>query len=101
MPRARVKSDETQQVVIDHERELRASSPTSLCDALDRVLDKGAVVSGQLTISVAGIDLVAVGLNALVSSIEALERSHRNAAHQVENTASTQIAESTTQGGDA
>ena len=52
------------------------SQATSLCDALDRVLDKGAVVSGQLTISVAGIDLVAVGLNALVSSIEALERSH-------------------------
>ena len=29
----------------------------SLCDVLDRVLNKGAVIDGEATISVAGIDL--------------------------------------------
>lgn len=42
----------------------------SLCDALDRVLDVGAVLEGELTISVAGIDLVYINLSALVASVE-------------------------------
>ena len=42
----------------------------TLCDALDRVLDVGAVVEGELTISVAGIDLVYINLSALVASVE-------------------------------
>ncbi len=42
----------------------------TLCDTLDRVLDVGAVVEGELTISVAGIDLVYINLSALVASVE-------------------------------
>lgn len=42
----------------------------SLCEALDRVLNKGAVVVGELTISVAGIDLVYLGLQAVLTSVE-------------------------------
>jgi hypothetical protein len=42
----------------------------SLCEALDRVLNKGAVVFGEVTISVADIDLVYVGLQLLLSSTE-------------------------------
>jgi len=42
----------------------------SLCDALDRVLEVGAVVEGELTISVAGIDLVYINLSALLASVE-------------------------------
>lgn len=42
----------------------------SLCEALDRVLNKGAVVFGEVTISVADIDLIYVGLQLLVSSVE-------------------------------
>jgi hypothetical protein len=34
----------------------------SLCEALDRILNKGAVITGDLTISVADIDLIYVGL---------------------------------------
>lgn len=97
MPRSRVTSEGARTVEIDQSREVRASSPTSLCDALDRVLDKGAVVSGQLTISVAGIDLVAVGLNALVSSIEALERSHHTSSKAQRDTVDPPLL----QGGDA
>ncbi len=42
----------------------------TLCDTLDRVLDVGAVVEGELTISVAGIDLVYINLSAMVASVE-------------------------------
>ena len=42
----------------------------SLCEALDRVLNKGAVVVGELTISVAGVDLVYLGLQLILSSVE-------------------------------
>lgn len=42
----------------------------SLCDTLDRVLNKGVVVAGEVVISVAGIDLVYVGLTLTLTSIE-------------------------------
>ena len=44
----------------------------SLCEALDRILNKGAVITGDLTISVADIDLIYVGLRVLISSAGAL-----------------------------
>jgi hypothetical protein len=43
----------------------------TLCEALDRVLNKGAVVVGDLTISVANIDLIYLGLQVILSSVEA------------------------------
>lgn len=42
----------------------------SLCEALDRVLNKGAVVVGEMTISVADIDLIYLGLQVVLTSIE-------------------------------
>jgi hypothetical protein len=42
----------------------------SLCEALDRVLNKGAVVVGEVTISVADVDLIYLGLELVLSSIE-------------------------------
>jgi hypothetical protein len=42
----------------------------SLCEALDRVLNKGAVVVGEVTISVADVDLIYLGLQLVLSSIE-------------------------------
>jgi hypothetical protein len=41
-----------------------------LSDLLDRVLDKGVVISGHVTISVADIDLIALDLRLLISSIQ-------------------------------
>ena len=41
-----------------------------LSDLLDRVLDKGLVISGHVTISVADIDLIALDLRLLISSIQ-------------------------------
>jgi hypothetical protein len=42
----------------------------SLCEALDRVLNKGAVVVGELTISVADVELLYLGLQVILASIE-------------------------------
>jgi gas vesicle structural protein len=47
----------------------------SLCEVLDRVLNKGAVVVGEVTISVAGIDLVYLGLQLLLTSVETARES--------------------------
>lgn len=48
----------------------------SLCEALDRVLNKGAVIVGEVTISVADIDLIYLGLQAILSSVETARREH-------------------------
>lgn len=41
---------------------------TSLVDALDRLLSTGAALGGELTLSVADVDLVYVGLRAVARS---------------------------------
>jgi hypothetical protein len=46
----------------------------ALVDLVDRLLDKGVVLSGDITLSVANVDLVYVGLRALVSSVATAER---------------------------
>ena len=48
---------------------MRDSERVSLCETLDRVLNKGAVVVGEVTISVADIDLIYLGLQVMISSI--------------------------------
>jgi len=50
------------------------SKDVTLLEILDRVLDKGVVISGDLVISLAEIDLIYVGLKVLVSSVETMER---------------------------
>src|SRR5258705_13205871 len=45
-------------------------SDLSLLETLDHVLNSGLVIAGEITISVADIDLIFVGLNVLVSSVE-------------------------------
>lgn len=45
----------------------------SLCDALDRLLNKGVVVTGDITVSVAGVDLLYIGLRGIVMAVDALE----------------------------
>ena len=45
----------------------------TLVDLVDRLLGGGVVISGEITLAVADIDLVRVSLRALVASVEALE----------------------------
>jgi hypothetical protein len=57
-------ADEELEQLLDEEREL------SLLETLDHVLNRGLVIAGEITIAVADIDLIFVGLNVLVSSVE-------------------------------
>ena len=42
----------------------------SLLEILDHVLNSGVVIHGSLVISLAGVDLVYVGLNVVLTSVE-------------------------------
>jgi hypothetical protein len=44
----------------------------ALVDLLDRVLAGGVVITGNVTLSIAEVDLVTVSLHALVTSVSAL-----------------------------
>ena len=44
----------------------------SLVDLLDRVLARGVVVTGEITLSIADVDLVVVSLRALLTSVSTL-----------------------------
>jgi Gas vesicle protein len=44
----------------------------ALVDLLDRLLAGGVVLTGDITISLAGVDLVHVSLRALISSVSTL-----------------------------
>ncbi|MFZ4591631.1 MAG: gas vesicle protein [Ignavibacteria bacterium] len=46
----------------------------TIVEILDRVLTKGVVISGDLVISVADIDLVYLGVRLLLSSVETMEQ---------------------------
>jgi hypothetical protein len=48
----------------------------ALLELVDRVLNKGVVLTGDITLSVAGVDLVYVGLRVLLASVETLEQGH-------------------------
>jgi len=41
----------------------------ALVDLVNRVLDRGVVIHGDVTISVAGVDLVYLGLSAVLTSV--------------------------------
>ena len=50
------------------------SQRVSLVDLLDRVLAGGVVVTGEITLSIADVDLVVISLRALLTSVSALTR---------------------------
>lgn len=53
---------------------LAAGEDVALVDLLDRLLGGGVVLAGDITLAVADIDLVYVGLRALISSVATAER---------------------------
>jgi hypothetical protein len=54
--------------ILDEDEEL------SLLETLDHVLDRGLVIAGEVTIAVADIDLIYLGLNLLLGSVESVNR---------------------------
>jgi gas vesicle structural protein len=51
-----------------------AGDDMSLLDILDHVLNQGVVLRGNLIISLAGVDLVYVGLDVILTSVETAMR---------------------------
>jgi hypothetical protein len=56
----------------EHRRSARDRDFT-LLELLDRLLEGGVVIHGELTLAVADIDLVRVGLRLVAASVETLE----------------------------
>ena len=46
----------------------------TLLDLADRLLNRGVVITGEATISVAGVDLVYLGLNLILAAVETIEQ---------------------------
>ena len=53
---------------------LPVEQQVTLIELVDRVLGKGVVVAGDITLAVADVDLVYVGLRVLLASVGTLER---------------------------
>jgi len=46
----------------------------NLFDLLDRILDKGVVINGDITIAFAGVDLLSLKVNLVIASLETAKR---------------------------
>lgn len=57
----------------------------ALVELVNRVLDRGVVVSGEIVVSVADIDLLYINLNLLLSSVETLLDAPSPATHPGES----------------
>ncbi|TME99303.1 MAG: gas vesicle protein [Chloroflexi bacterium] len=60
------------------------SAPTSadelsLLELSDRLLSRGVVLTGEATISVAGVDLIYLGLSVVLTAVETLRRTREPA----------------------
>lgn len=53
-----------------------------LAELVSRVLDKGAVITGDVLVSVAGVDLIHVGLQVIVAAVES-ERERTGVARAI------------------
>ena len=62
------------QIIISESGESLEEKELSLLETLDHVLNRGLVIAGEITISVADIDLIFLGLNVMLSSVETAQR---------------------------
>jgi gas vesicle structural protein len=62
-------SDEPAEIPNEHELEDRQ---LALGDLLNHVLDKGVVISGNVIVSIAGIDLLSVDLKLVLASVQTM-----------------------------
>ena len=58
------------QIIVTESGEVLEDTELSLLETLDHVLSRGLVIAGEITISVADIDLIFLGLNVLLTSVE-------------------------------
>jgi hypothetical protein len=57
-------------MIVGESGEALAEAELSLLETLDHVLSRGLVIAGEITIAVADIDLIFLGLNVLLTSVE-------------------------------
>lgn len=50
------------------------NNSVTLCEILDRVLNKGAVITGEVTISVANVELLYLGVQLVLTSVETAKK---------------------------
>lgn len=72
------------QIIINESGEPVDEVELSLLETLDHVLNRGLVIAGEITISVADIDLIFLGLNVLLSSVETANEVLRKRSNNVE-----------------
>ena len=60
-------------------------TPLELSDLINRVLDKGAVIAGSVTISVGDIDLIQLDLTVVLTAIETARSTERRRREAREN----------------
>lgn len=72
--------------------ERRYVGSTDLVDLLDRIVDRGAVVTGDVVIGLAGVDLILLDLKLLLISVEGLERERMAARAHAGHTARRRTA---------
>ena len=60
--------------LLPHATTLFGDEEVALVDLLDRLLAGGVVLTGDVTISLAGVDLVRISLRALITSIAPVQR---------------------------
>lgn len=54
-----------------------AARDFTLLELTDRLLHRGVVITGEATISVAGVDLIYLGLNVVLSAVETMAGAKR------------------------
>lgn len=54
----------------------------TLLDLTDRLLNRGVVLVGEATISVAGVDLIYLGLNVILTAVETVVQHERRLEEQ-------------------
>ena len=57
--------------------EVLDNAPLELADLINRVLDKGAVIAGSVTISVGDIDLIQLDLTVVLIAVESARNAER------------------------
>ena len=57
-----------------HDNIIDRSKDITILDLLDRVLNKGVILVGDIVISVADVDLVYLGVKLMLSSVETMEQ---------------------------
>ena len=60
--------------------DLPLAEQVTLIELVDRVLNKGVVIAGDITLAVADVDLVYLGLRVFLTSVASLDRAQEQPA---------------------